>query len=1001
MVSKMVEHFNVVDHPILNNPLFLKQFPAFSTEYANKFAGYREISNDNKAFMDDYGDHSLYKKIPQSYQKLMQNYGTVDFRDLDPKSKNLFSTIPSTRATTRKSMTRVGSQGQIKTNQMFSPKGSMGQSLYSQFPGPNPRQLPLLTSPKNQFIREDLVIQDSLDSKPRTAQDQISRKGPTEKIIIPQDQLLSPKSQATMPIVNIEVDENNMDGRQTAPLYNPNDPEYPLYSKIQQLQRIISHAYKNLRTYQLNQNKVSSPKSFLSISMEEIERMRHFEETQIKLLEAAVQLQLREQLIHERHEQEMDKQHTNELHHKLLSRKLIQKSDSQKVPFYKQQTLVGIPYSGESTVMNLGNRMSTTSLNFNFTQGMKNVQNQKSIFAQNKKVGGQQQQIGIDNSESKYKNIYPLYIYSKEELLFHELQKMITKLTSIKSYDLSFQVKFQYIDMLKQKTMLLKKMIDGKEEDEEKSIIKLSHTKFIDDMIAQLEKHYQTQMINQSKKRMQRESLKTQLLELETRENQLRNTNFKYKKFYQKNVDDLHEMKDYLKEIQDRIRNHYDYLNHQNAGQYADQDPNQKRTLNRGKFSQMSTFTVGNLRIIGKHKNDNQKKIVRFIGSSGSIDEEQLLSQKQSKMSLQYVNLNQGHNMSRESDDLKINIQLRDNQLREDSRSISLRSQIISPKLPYKPQNSKSKRTGQDEPSHANTEDFENVQSVSGPTENQSNRHIDEEDEQHFQSDSNHEDSEIIQPLIDQDAKILMRYKDFDNISEMISEFFNPLQQNKQIIQNTYNNSLLKPKSFKTKSTQKLQPLNQQEVNMINDLTKLEMREICKAEELQSLIQKATSQNREENKNVAHQYTMLKRTLQKKLKYQDLEKLKNLTQQILLDQNDISLTTSSKRSMDFNNKLGSGMKASKSQKLLGGNAKGNKTTENFTNMLFHNMYGVQQLRIHANEFGIIEKLEDYSSKNGVYDDGLKEHIQKLKNYKSNLEIIDRKLVHIAANHLNL
>lgn len=48
--------------------------------------------------------------------------------------------------------------------------------------------------------------------------------------------------------------------------------------------------------------------------------------------------------------------------------------------------------------------------------------------------------------------------------------------------------------------------------------------------------------------------------------------------------------------------------------------------------------------------------------------------------------------------------------------------------------------------------------------------------------------------------------------------------------------------------------------------------------------------------------------------------------------------------------------------------------------------------MHANEFGIIEKLEEYSRKNGVYDDGLKEHIQKLKNYKGNLEIIDRKLI---------
>lgn len=69
---------------------------------------------------------------------------------------------------------------------------------------------------------------------------------------------------------------------------------------------------------------------------------------------------------------------------------------------------------------------------------------------------------------------------------------MITKLTSINNYELSFQEKFKYIEILKQKTTQLKKMIDGKDEDEEKSIIKLSHTKFVDEMINQLEKHYHT-----------------------------------------------------------------------------------------------------------------------------------------------------------------------------------------------------------------------------------------------------------------------------------------------------------------------------------------------------------------------------------------------------------------------------------------------------------------------------------------------------------------------------
>lgn len=60
-----------MDNPILNNHNFLKKFPKFSFEYANKFAGYREISDDNNFFMADYQGHSLFKKIPSAYQKLI------------------------------------------------------------------------------------------------------------------------------------------------------------------------------------------------------------------------------------------------------------------------------------------------------------------------------------------------------------------------------------------------------------------------------------------------------------------------------------------------------------------------------------------------------------------------------------------------------------------------------------------------------------------------------------------------------------------------------------------------------------------------------------------------------------------------------------------------------------------------------------------------------------------------------------------------------------------
>ncbi len=55
----------------------------------------------------------------------------------------------------------------------------------------------------------------------------------------------------------------------------------------------------------------------------------------------------------------------------------------------------------------------------------------------------------------------------------------------------------------------------------------------------------------------------------------------------------------------------------------------------------------------------------------------------------------------------------------------------------------------------------------------------------------------------------------------------------------------------------------------------------------------------------------------------------------------------------------------------------------------------------ANEYSIIELLEEYIRKHGIFDDHLREHINKLKTYRMNLEIIEKKLIGIAANHMNL
>lgn len=64
---------------------------------------------------------------------------------------------------------------------------------------------------------------------------------------------------------------------------------------------------------------------------------------------------------------------------------------------------------------------------------------------------------------------------------------------------------------------------------------------------------------------------------------------------------------------------------------------------------------------------------------------------------------------------------------------------------------------------------------------------------------------------------------------------------------------------------------------LINNLALLDMKEIGKTEDLQKLIKKSTGSDRQNLKNLSHHYVFLRRNLQKKLKDQDLEKLKSLS----------------------------------------------------------------------------------------------------------------------------
>lgn len=62
---------------------------------------------------------------------------------------------------------------------------------------------------------------------------------------------------------------------------------------------------------------------------------------------------------------------------------------------------------------------------------------------------------------------------------------------------------------------------------------------------------------------------------------------------------------------------------------------------------------------------------------------------------------------------------------------------------------------------------------------------------------------------------------------------------------------------------------------------------------------------------------------------------------------------------------------------------------------------MQSLRILANEYGIIELLDEFNRKNGSYDDLSGEHASRLRLYKSNLEALERKFIQIAGSHYDL
>mmetsp|Transcript_13311 Transcript_13311/g.13107 ORF Transcript_13311/g.13107 Transcript_13311/m.13107 type:complete len:95 (+) Transcript_13311:137-421(+) len=92
---------------------------------------------------------------------------------------------------------------------------------------------------------------------------------------------------------------------------------------------------------------------------------------------------------------------------------------------------------------------------------------------------------------------------------------------------LDYKIKFQQIDIMKKQVYQLKDNI----EDRKQAFLTMKHVKFVDEMVLDLEQVYLSQQLDDARK-VYRQNLQKELLEMEARKNQLRNVDFKYQKYY-------------------------------------------------------------------------------------------------------------------------------------------------------------------------------------------------------------------------------------------------------------------------------------------------------------------------------------------------------------------------------------------------------------------------------------------------------------------------------------
>ena len=70
-------------------------------------------------------------------------------------------------------------------------------------------------------------------------------------------------------------------------------------------------------------------------------------------------------------------------------------------------------------------------------------------------------------------------------------------------------------------------------------------------------------------------------------------------------------------------------------------------------------------------------------------------------------------------------------------------------------------------------------------------------------------------------------------------------------------------------------------------------------------------------------------------------------------------------------------------------------------MLKANLAGLFDLKVLVGEYNLADLLELYSQKCGLYDDSANFQAKKLRKYRSDLDLIERKMIQNAANYYNL